>query len=97
MFIVCLRQALVDLVLVLLRVYDSLASIFSTCWLIAGGVFVYGASADGVEFYDVESAEYCDHAAFVFAFVVVTIGFVSLGVSMAAAVCACACRRSKGQ
>lgn len=36
-----------DLVFLLLRVYDSLASIFSTCWLIVGAVYVYGPYAAG--------------------------------------------------
>ena len=70
--------------------YDSLASVFSTCWLIAGSVFVYGAAPT---FSDPAADDYCDHDAYYFAFVVITIGYISLGLSLLAAVCHCVFRQ----
>ena len=75
-----------------LRIYDSLASIFSTCWLIVGSVYVYGKHSS-VTFGNPKEATYCDYNAYTFAFVVITIGFVSLGLSILAALCACCFKR----
>eukprot|EP00095_Tigriopus_kingsejongensis_P004244 maker-scaffold711_size108467-snap-gene-0.34 protein:Tk04244 transcript:maker-scaffold711_size108467-snap-gene-0.34-mRNA-1 annotation:"PREDICTED: uncharacterized protein LOC100493102 isoform X4" len=66
----------------LLTIYDSFASIFSTCWLIVGSIYVYGVSPD---FYDRNSPNHCDYHAYMFAFVVITIGYISLALSILAA------------
>jgi len=73
-----------------LKVFDTLASIFSTCWLVAGSVYVYGAEIESYE--EPEAAKYCNYSTYMFAFVVITIGYVSLVLSLLAAVCSCACK-----
>ena len=75
-----------------LRIYDSLASVFSTCWLIAGSVYVYGANPT---YDDPHKDSFCDYSAYMFAFVVITIGYVSLALSVLAYTCACVCMRDK--
>ena len=78
-----------------LQVFDTLASVFSTCWLIAGSVYVYGAYHH-VTYNDEEEESqllhFCNYGTYVFAFVVITIGYISLVLSLVAAVCSCACR-----
>jgi len=64
---------------------------FSTCWLIAGSYYVYGATPT---YDDVAQPTYCDKGAYVFAFAVITIGYISLCLSVAGAICACFCRKS---
>lgn len=86
------RSAAVQWTVHALRIYDSLASIFSTCWLIVGSVYVYGKHSS-VTFANVKEATYCDYNAYTFAFVVITIGYVSLGLSILAALCACCFKR----
>jgi hypothetical protein len=62
----------------------------STCWLIAGSYYVYGASPT---YDDATKPTYCDYDAYMFAFIVITIGYISLCLSVVAAVCACFCRK----
>ena len=78
----------------MLRTFDSVASIFSTCWLIVGAVNVYSTYED-VEHHDKLDPQYCDYTAYTFAFIVITIGFISLVLSIIAAVCACFCSSSE--
>lgn len=79
-----------------LRAFDSVASIFSTCWLIVGGYYVYDCynevnhNLDDAE----DNANFCDYTAYTFAFIVITIGFISLTLSVIAAICACCWRSS---
>lgn len=78
-----------------LRAFDSVASIFSTCWLIAGGYYVYNCYTEVNHHLEEENSPYfCDYTAYTFAFIVITIGFVSLALSVIAAICACYCRSS---
>ena len=72
-----------------LKVFDTLASIFSTCWLIAGSIYVYGVSPT---YDEPTSSSYCDESAYKFAFSVITIGYISLALSVVAAICSCFCR-----
>lgn len=52
-----------------------------------GSIYVYGADPQ----YDSPSEpHYCPEGAYLFAFIVVTIGYVSLALSLLAAVCHCA-------
>lgn len=74
-----------------LRTFDSLASIFSTCWLIAGSYYVYSTYTT-VTHDDTSQPTYCDKTAYTFSFIVITIGYISLGLSIIAALCACFCR-----
>jgi len=67
-----------------LQVFDTFASIFSTCWLIVGSYYVYGTSPT---YGNPMAATHCDHTAYVFAFAVITIGYVSLVLSLTAALC----------
>ena len=71
-----------------LKVFDTLASVFSTCWLIAGSIYVYRAHVS----YYVGQSNFCNYGTYVFAFVVITIGYISLCLSVLAAICAIACR-----
>jgi len=73
-----------------LKVFDTLASIFSTCWLIAGSAYVYGAEI----VYESESEVFCNKSTYIFAYVVITIGYVSLVLSLIAAICTCLCSKS---
>ena len=86
----------------LIKVFDSLASIFSTCWMIVGSVYVYGKFSE-VKYgkFTSESEEatetdpilpdpdYCDSTTFIFAFTVITIGYISLGFSILLALITC--------
>ncbi|TRY78900.1 hypothetical protein TCAL_01703 [Tigriopus californicus] len=75
-----------------LTIYDSFASVFSTIWLVVGSIYVYGVSPD---FQHRDSPKYCDYNAYMFAFVVITIGYISLGLSILAALFACVCRSNR--
>lgn len=75
-----------------LTIYDSFASVFSTVWLVVGSIYVYGVSPD---FHHRDSHNYCDYNAYMFAFVVITIGYISLGLSILAALFACVCRSNR--
>jgi hypothetical protein len=101
-----------------IKVFDSLASIFSTCWMIAGSVYVYGkwhivsweewtVVGDGTTTEQtaipndnttdittpvtniLANPNYCDFDTFMFSFVVITIGYISLCISIIGAVCTC--------
>ena len=82
----------------LIKVFDSLASIFSTCWMIVGSTYVYGkwtvvtwnpdVNTDG----PIAMEKYCDYTTYMFAFVVITIGYVSLFFSLLGAICTCFCK-----
>ena len=76
-----------------LRAFDSLASIFSTCWLIVGAHNVY-STYEYVNHHEEIDEDYCDYTTYTFAFIVITIGFISLVLSVVAALCACFCRSS---
>ena len=80
-----------QLAIKLLRTFDSLASIFSTCWLIVGACYVY-STYEIVTHHVLEDDNYCEYTAYTFAFIVITIGFISLVLSMIAALCACFCK-----
>lgn len=109
-----------------IKVFDSLASIFSTCWMIAGSYYVYGkwhivswtATAIGDDATteqtsvpndnttdiitstvtnEVMDPNYCDFDTFMFAFVVITIGYVSLCISIIGAICTCYCNGSDSE
>lgn len=51
-----------------------------------GSVYVYGSSP---QYSDPRADDYCDEGAYMFAFVVITIGYVSLFLSILAAFCHC--------
>ena len=80
------KSPLIDLTVRYLTIYDSLASIFSTAWLIAGSIYVYRSNPD---YSDPNGPNYCLYDAYMFAFIVITIGYVSLGLSVVAAIFAC--------
>ena len=84
-------QITMQLAIKLLRTFDSLASIFSTCWLIVGACYVY-STYEIVTHHVLEDDNYCEYTAYTFAFIVITIGFISLVLSMIAALCACFCK-----
>jgi len=69
-----------------LQIFDTFASIFSTCWLIVGSYYVYGLT-NGPTYGNPLEATYCDYTAYTFAFAVITIGYVSLVLSLVAALC----------
>jgi len=86
----------------LIKVFDSLASIFSTCWMIVGSVYVYGKfsqvsydeyTSDSEEVTEanplVHNPNYCDSTTLIFAFTVITIGYISLGFSILLALITC--------
>ena len=90
-----------------IKVFDSVASIFSTCWMIVGSFYVYGSwtivkwvegatgdSTNGVTGVD---STYCDYGTYMFAFIVITIGYISLCLSVLAAICTCFCRGSESE
>ena len=54
-------------------------------------VYVYGAYHH-VSYSDEEHEHFCNYATYVFAFVVITIGYISLVLSLIAVICSCACR-----
>jgi hypothetical protein len=58
--------------------------------LIAGSCYVYGISPT---YDDATKSTFCDYEAYIFAFIVITIGYISLFLSVVAAICACFCRR----
>ena len=76
-----------DLIIKLVKAFDTVASVFSTLWLIIGGYFVYGCY-DIVQF-DSENlnSKYCDSTAYYFAFGVITLGCISLVLSVISFVC----------
>ena len=76
-----------DLIIKLVKAFDTVASVFSTLWLIIGGYFVYGCY-DIVQF-DSENLnpKYCDSTAYYFAFGVITLGCISLVLSVISFVC----------
>ena len=76
-----------------IRVFDTVASIFSTIWLIVGAVNVYKSYND-VNHHELSHENFCDYTAYTFAFIVITIGFISLVLSVIAALCACICKPS---
>ena len=108
-----------------IKVVDSLASIFSTCWMIAGSVYVYGkwhivsweeiSASDGTSteqtaiqndntsdtvtpvMNSVANSNYCDYDTFMFSFVVITIGYISLCISIIGALCTCYCNGSDSE
>ena len=84
-------QITMQLAIKLLRTFDSLASIFSTCWLIVGAYYVY-STYEIVTHHVLEDENYCEYTAYTFAFIVITIGFISLVLSLIAALCACFCK-----
>ena len=84
-------QMTMQLAIKLLRTFDSLASIFSTCWLIVGAYYVY-STYEIVTHHVLEDENYCEYTAYTFAFIVITIGFISLVLSLIAALCACFCK-----
>merc|ERR1711997_64010 len=71
-----------------IRAFDTVASIFSTIWLIVGAYNVY-SSYEFVNHHDLVNESFCDYTAYTFAFIVITIGFISLVLSVIAALCAC--------
>ena len=75
-----------------LKIFDTVASIFSTCWLVVGSYHVYSAKPT---FDNPLSKDYCDYTPFMCAFVVITIGYISLGLSVLAAVISCICNRGE--
>ena len=83
-----------DLVIKLVKAFDTVASVFSTLWLIIGGYFVYGCY-DIVQFVQFNSDQnsnilnpkYCDSTAYYFAFGVITLGCISLVLSVISFVC----------
>jgi len=79
-----------------LRLFDTLASIFSTIWLIVGAHNVY-SSYEYVTHHDPSDPMYCDYTVYTFAFIVITIGFISLVLSVIAALCACVCKSSSDE
>ena len=79
-----------------LRTFDTLASIFSTCWLIVGAHNVY-STYEFVTHHEVTDVNYCDYTTYTFAFIVITIGFISLVLSIIAALCACFCKSSESE
>ena len=93
-----------------IKVFDSVASIFSTCWMIVGSFYVYGswkrvswaegpigATTDNPTSVAAMDATYCDYGTYMFAFIVITIGYISLCVSILAAICTCFCRGSESE
>ena len=77
-----------DLAIKLLRAFDTFTSIFSTLWLLIGSYFVYSVY-DDVTHKKMDDENYCDYTAYTFAFIVITIGFISLALSIIAALCMC--------
>ena len=77
-----------DLAIKLLRAFDTFTSIFSTLWLLIGSYFVYSVY-DDVTHKKLDDENYCDYTAYTFAFIVITIGFISLALSIIAALCMC--------
>ncbi len=61
--------------------------------VITGSFYVY-STYEVVDHHDPNDPDYCDYTAYTFAFIVITIGFISLGLSVIAALCACFCRSS---
>ena len=93
-----------------IKVFDSVASIFSTCWMIVGSFYVYGswtivkwvegatgATADNPTSIATADSTYCDYGTYMFAFIVITIGYISLWISVLAAICTCFCRGSESE
>ena len=83
-----------DMAIKFLRTFDTIASIFSTLWLLIGSYFVYSCY-DKVSHDEKDSDNFCDYTAYLFAFIVITIGFVSLALSIFAAVCMCIVRKDE--
>jgi hypothetical protein len=83
-----------ELTIRLLKTFDSLASIFSTCWLIVGSYYVYSTYEYVTHHSGLDNQTFCNYTAYTFAFIVITIGFISLGLSIIAALCACFCKSS---
>ena len=52
--------------------------------------YVYGAEI----VYESESEVFCNKSTYIFAYVVITIGYVSLVLSLIAAICTCLCSKS---
>ena len=108
-----LQQNISMMIFKAMKVFDSLASVFSTSWMIAGSVYVYGkwsivtweetansgnqntTTTDATT--DVTDLTYCDYTTYIFAFVVITIGYISLCFSVLAALCTCFCRGSDSE
>ena len=82
-----------------IQVFDSLASIFSTCWMIVGSVYVYGkwSSVTWDQKEGATDLKYCNYTTYMFAFVVITIGFISLCFSLLGALCTCFCKGSESE
>lgn len=109
-----------------IKVFDSVASIFSTCWMIVGSIYVYGkwtiVSWEENVVRDFTTTEltaiqndnttdiittslpnvvanpnYCIFVTYMFAFVVITIGYVSLCISIIGAICTCYCSGSDSE
>ena len=76
--------------------YTVFGCIFSTCWLIVGACYVY-STYEIVTHHVLEDENYCEYTAYTFAFIVITIGFISLVLSVIAALCACVCRSSSDE
>ena len=85
-----------DMAIKFLRTFDTVASVFSTLWLLIGSYFVYSCYDKVIhDEKDKDSDNFCDYTAYLFAFIVITIGFVSLALSIIAAVCMCAVRNNE--
>ncbi|XP_040575720.1 uncharacterized protein [Lepeophtheirus salmonis] len=67
----------------LLKCLDILASVFSTVWLIIGSIYVYG-NLD-LNYVNQNEENYCDLKLYGTAFIVITIGYISLFMSTIAA------------
>ena len=85
-----------DMAIKFLRTFDTVASVFSTLWLLIGSYFVYSCYDKVIhDEKDKDSDNFCDYTAYLFAFIVITIGFISLALSIIAAVCMCAVRNNE--
>merc|ERR1712038_501332 len=85
-----------DMAIKFLRTFDTVASVFSTLWLLIGSYFVYSCYDKVIhDEKEKDSDNFCDYTAYLFAFIVITIGFVSLALSIIAAVCMCAIRNNE--
>ena len=63
---------------------------------IIGAHNVY-SSYEYVTHHDPSDPMYCDYTVYTFAFIVITIGFISLVLSVIAALCACVCKSSSDE
>ena len=69
---------------------------FFSLFPIIGAHNVY-SSYEYVTHHDPSDPMYCDYTVYTFAFIVITIGFISLVLSVIAALCACVCKSSSDE